>query len=323
MSREYWCDKNDNWYELTVNGREIIFTREDEPADSKEMMSELNFDFIQSVPEDLDMKTAEKWLDENSYSYYITRDKYADTYDIQLPESPDWSISLSGIKNGSDCMVSYSAIPKDCNDLPALYESLCAKMESAGFKVVCQEAVNPEEPGRKLIIWQDQAGNLYDLAVTDFYLSYRGRIDLVRENNKTRSSAEHYDLTDQKNQLNIAALAKMPMDSYKNDENWEQKFKENYGDSYHQPSDLYQLTSSCYANFRYYPSSMKDKKEILMYLKNQIQGATGGKMKLYYTQKSQYDFEYKYYADTEHGRITLESEDSAECVTVSVESRND
>lgn len=324
MSREYWCDKNDNWYELVVNDREIILTREDEPVDAQEMMSELNLDFIQSVPEDLNMETAEKWLDKNSYSYYIMPTEYTETYDIQLPESPDWNISLRGMKNAAGSSVVYNVMRKDCKDLSTLYESLCTKMESTGFKVVCQEAENPDEPGRKLTIWQDQAGNLYDLSVNVFYIPYRCEINLVKENcQKVRSYGEHYDFTDQKNQLNIAALAKMPMDSYKNDENWEQKFKENYGDSYYQPSDLYQLTYSCYANFRYYPSSMKDKKEILMYLKNQIQGATGGKMKLYYTQKSQHDFEYKYYADTEHGRITLGSEDSAECVTVSVESKDD
>lgn len=323
----HWWDENNNWYEIALKDREITVTRLDQPTDSQGMVSELDLDFLKNIPEDLNAENAEKWLNKNNCPYIVTGDENIKVYHAEFPQSPDWNVSLHGSTGGNGVSVVYNAMPKDCKDLSALYESLAAKLESSGFAKVCQEAAGENETdgsSRRLTIWQDQAGNLYDLSIKIMSYENWSEVNLVRENRQDHSSdAVNYDLTESQNQLNMAALAKMPMDSYTKDENWEQKFKENYGDSYYQPMDMAKGDSYCRVYFRYEPSSLENKKEILTYLKNQIQDATGCKMQLQYATMGDIGLGYEYYTDTEHGRISLSSGDSAAYVMVRVESKDD
>ena len=149
-------------------------------------------------------------------------------------------------------------------------------------------------------------------------------VDLVRENNKDcASDAVSYDLKDPSDQLNIAALASMPMNSYIGDENWKQKFNENYGNANYQPIDMAEGDSWCRAYFTYHPSNLENKKELLRYLKKEIQEATGKKMQLSSAFLYKNGFDYAYEVETKQNRITLISDWSAGYVSVRIESNRD
>ena len=133
----------------------------------------------------------------------------------------------------------------------------------------------------------------------------------------------NYDIADPADQLNIAALVAMPMNSYIGDENWKQKFNKNYGNSNFQPVDMLEGDNWCRAIFIYRPSDQENKKERLRYLKKEIQEATGKKMQLDYVSRSESYFNYYYEVETEQSRIELSSGESSESVTVTIESNRD
>ena len=76
----------------------------------------------------------------------------------------------------------------------------------------------------------------------------------------------------------------------------------------------------CRAIFIYRPSDQENKKELLRYLKKEIQEATGKKMQLDYVSRSESYFNYYYEVETEQSRIELSSGESSESVTVTIES---
>ena len=135
--------------------------------------------------------------------------------------------------------------------------------------------------------------------------------------------SHNYNIADPADQLNIAALVAMPMNSYIGDENWKQKFNKNYGNSNFQPVDMPEGDNWCRAIFIYRPSDQENKKELLRYLKKEIQEATGKKMQLDYVSLSESDFDYYYEVETEQSRIELSSGESSESVTVNIESNRD
>ena len=173
--------------------------------------------------------------------------------------------------------------------------------------MVCQEAETAEkadENGGKFMIWQDPSGNLYDLFLWNGAYYRSSEVDLVRENNKDcASDAVSYDLKDPSDQLNIAALASMPM---------------NY-----QPIDMAEGDSWCRAYFTYHPSNLENKKELLRYLKKEIQEATGKKMQLSSAFLYKNGFDYTYEIETKQNRIILSADDSVEYIGISIEENSD
>ena len=115
----------------------------------------------------------------------------------------------------------------------------------------------------------------------------------------------------------------MPMNSYIGDENWKQKFQENYGSVNYQPIDTSEGDSWCRAFFTYHPSDQENKKELLRYLKKEIQDATGKKMQLSYMNLYKNGFDYTYEIETEQSRIEFSSDESSKSVTVYIESNRD
>lgn len=321
---QLWIDEKNNWYELVLNDKEITITREDGPASSDEMVAEADLDFLQNSPQE-NILDSESWLKQKGYHYTISEREYDSNYDIIVPKSVDWNVSYRGLKSADGFFVVYNAMEKDCTDLPALYESMKAKLEISGFTIVCQEAETSEKidgSSSKLTIWQDAAGNLYDLSLVEGKgLGYNG-VNLVKENGLDIGN-HNYDIADPADQLNIAALAAMPMNSYIGDENWKQKFNKNYGNSNFQPVDMPEGDNWCRAIFIYRPSDQENKKELLRYLKKEIQDATGKKMQLDYVSLFESGFDYHYEVETEQSCIELSSGESSESVTVSIESNRD
>ena len=325
-STQLWYDEKNNWYELALKDKEITITREDGPASSDEMVAEVDLDFLQNSPQE-NIQDSESWLKQKGYHYTISGTERYKNYDITNPQSADWNISYIGYSSEKSFSVVYNALEKDCTDLPALYESVKAKLEISGFTVVCQEAEtakNSDNSSGKFMIWQDASGNLYDLFLWNGAYYCSSEVDLVRENNKDcASDAVSYDLKDPSDQLNIAALASMPMNSYIGDENWKQKFNENYGNANYQPIDMAEGDSWCRAYFTYHPSNLENKKELLRYLKKEIQEATGKKMQLSSAFLYKNGFDYAYEVETKQNRITLISDWSAGYVSVRIESNRD
>lgn len=323
---QLWHDEKNNWYELALKDKEITITREDGPASSDEMVAEADLDFLQNSPQE-NILDSESWLKQKGYHYTVSGTEHYSNYDITNPQSADWNISYIGHSSGKSFSVAYNALEKDCTDLPALYESLKAKLEISGFTVVCQEAETAEradENGGKFMIWQDPSGNLYDLFLWNGAYYRSSEVDLVRENNKDcASDAVSYDLKDPSDQLNIAALVSMPMNSYIGDENWKQKFNENYGNANYQPIDMAEGDSWCRAYFMYHPSNLENKKELLRYLKKEIQEATGKKMQLSSAFLYKNGFDYTYEIETKQNRITLSADDSVEYISISIEGNSD
>ena len=321
---QLWIDEKNNWYELVLNDKEITITREDGPASSEEMVAEVNLDFLQNSPQE-NIQDSENWLKQKGYHYTISEREFNINYDIIVPKSVDWNVSYRGLKSADGFFAVYNAMEKDCTDLPALYESLKAKLEISGFTIVCQEAKTSEEidgSSRKLTIWQDGAGNLYDLSLVEGKGPGYNGVNLVKENGLDVGNY-NYDIADPADQLNIAALVAMPMNSYIGDENWKQKFNKNYGNSNFQPVDMLEGDNWCRAIFIYRPSDQENKKELLRYLKKEIQEATGKKMQLDYVSRSESYFNYYYEVETEQSRIELSSGESSESVTVTIESNRD
>lgn len=321
---QLWIDEKNNWYELVLNDKQITITREDGPASSDEMVAEVDLDFLQNSPQE-NILDSESWLKQKKYHYTASEREFDINYDIIVPKSVDWNVSYCGLKSADGFFAVYNAMEKDCTDLPALYESLKAKLEISGFTVVCQEAKTSEKTdgsSSKLIIWQDAAGNLYDLSLVEGKSPGYNGVNLVKENSLDVGS-HSYDIADPSDQLNIAALATMPMNSYIGDENWKQKFNKNYGNSNFQPVDMSEGDTWCWAIFIYRPSDQENKKELLRYLKKEIQEATGKKMQLDYVSLSESNFDYYYEVETEQSRIKLSSDESSESVTVWIESNRD
>ena len=322
-STQLWHDEKNNWYELALKDKEITITREDGPASSEEMVAEADLDFLQNSPQE-NIQDSESWLKQNGYHYTVSGTAHYSDYDILNSQSADWNISYIGHPSGKSFSVAYRAMEKDCTDLPALYESLKAKLEISGFTVVCQEAETSERLdgiSGKFMVWQDASDNLYDLSLWNGLYS---EVKLVRENNKDcASDAVSYDLKDPSDQLNIAALVAMPMKSYIGDENWKQKFQESYGNSNYQPIDMADGDSWCRVYFMYHPSDQENKKELLCYLKKEIQEATGKKMQLDYISLSKSSFSYYYETETKQSRIELSFGASSEFIRVSIEGNSD
>ena len=321
---QLWYEKEKNqWYTLTMEDREITLVREDAPADSQELTAQVDLDFLQKVPQTERIQDSGKWLEEQGYSYVVSGREHNEIYDITLPQSTDWNVSYRGI----DYFAVYNAIEKDCEDLPALYENLKAKLESSGFTIVCKEAETSERTdgsSGKFMIWQDAAGKLYDLSLWKGAYSLWSEVNLVKENSSVNSvDPASYDIKNPSDQLNIAALVTMPMDSYIGDESWQQKFKDNYGSTNFQPENFVDGDSFCRAEFRYYSCDQKTKKEILRYLKNEIQNATGQTMKLSSAELVDTSFWYDYEVETDKGCITVGSGASSGMVTVNIESNRD
>lgn len=321
---QLWIDEKNNWYELVLNDKQITITREDGPASSDEMVAEVDLDFLQNSPQE-NIQDSESWLKQNGYHYTVSGTAHYSNYDISNSKSADWNISYIGHPSGKSFSVAYRAMEKDCTDLPALYESLKAKLEISGFTIVCQEAKTSEKTdgsSSKLIIWQDAAGNLYDLSLVEGTSPGYNGVNLVKENSLDVGDY-NYDIADPADQLNIAALATMPMNSYIGDENWKQKFNKNYGNSNFQPVDMSEGDNWCRAMFMYFPSDQNNKKELLRYLKKEIQDATGKKMQLDYVSLSESGFDYYYEIETEQSRIEFSSHESSESVAVYIESNRD
>ena len=322
---QLWCDEKNNWYELALKNKEITITREDGPASSDEMVAEVDLDFLQNSPQE-NILDSESWLKQKGYHYTISGTEHYKNYDITNPQSADWNISYIGYPSRKSFSVVYNALEKDCTDLPALYESVKAKLEISGFTVVCQEAEtakNSDNSSGKFMIWQDASGNLYDLFLQNSSYDHQSEVGLIRERKTVYSSeAVSYDVKNPADQLNISALVAMPMNSYIGDENWKQKFQENYGSVNYQP-DMSEGDSWCSAFFAYYPSDQENKKELLRYLKKEIQDATGKKMQLNYTNSYKNGFAYAYEVETKQNRIILISDWSAEEVGVMIESSRD
>lgn len=288
------------------------------------MVAEVDLDFLQNSPQE-NILDSESWLKQKKYHYTASEREFDINYDIIVPKSVDWNVSYCGLKSADGFFAVYNAMEKDCTDLPALYESLKAKLEISGFTIVCQEAKTSEEidgSSSKLTIWQDAAGNLYDLSLVEGKSPGYNGVNLVKENSLDVGS-HNYNIADPADQLNIAALVAMPMNSYIGDENWKQKFNKNYGNSNFQPVDMPEGDNWCRAIFIYRPSDQENKKELLRYLKKEIQEATGKKMQLDYVSLSESDFDYYYEVETEQSRIELSSGESSESVTVNIESNRD
>lgn len=321
---QLWIDGKANWYELVLNDKQITITREDLPASSDEMVAEVDLDFLQNSPQE-NILDSESWLKQKEYHYTVSEREFDINYDIIVPKSVDWNVSYGGLKSADGFFAVYNAMQKDCTDLPALYESLKAKLEISGFTIVCQEAKTSERidgSSSKLTIWQDAAGNLYDLSLVEGESPGYNGVNLVKENSLDVGS-HSYDIADPSDQLNIAALATMPMNSYIGDENWKQKFNKNYGNSNFQPVGMSEGDTWCRAIFIYRPSDQENKKELLRYLKKEIQDATGKKMQLDYVSLSESSFDYYYEIETEQSRIQFSSGESSESVTVYIESNRD
>ena len=323
---QLWCDEKNNWYELALKNKEITITREDEPASSEEMVAEADLDFLQNSPQE-NIQDSESWLKQKGYHYTISGTEHYKNYDITNPQSADWNISYIGYSSGKSFSVVYNALEKDCTDLPALYESVKAKLEISGFTVVCQEAEtakNSDNSSGKFMIWQDASGNLYDLFLQNSSYNHQSEVGLIRESKSVYSSdAVSYDVKNPADQLNISALVAMPMNSYIGDENWKQKFQENYGSVNYQPIDTSEGDSWCRVFFIYHPSDQENKKELLRYLKKEIQDATGKKMQLSYMDLYKNGFAYDYEVETKQNRIILISDESAGYVSVKIESNRD
>lgn len=323
---QLWRDEKNNWYELALKDKEITITREDGPASSDEMVAEADLDFLQNSPQE-NIQDSESWLKKKGYHYTISGTEHYKNYDITNPQSADWNISYMGYPSGKSFSVVYNALEKDCTDLPALYESVKAKLEISGFTVVCQEAETAERTdgsSGKLIIWQDSSGNLYDLFQRNSSYNHQSEVSLMRESKAVYSSdAVSYDVKNPADQLNISALVAMPMNSYIGDENWKQKFQENYGSVNYQPMDTSEGDSWCRAFFTYHPSDQENKKELLRYLKKEIQDATGKKMQLSYADLYKSGFAYDYEVETKQNRIKLMSDWSVGYVSVNIESNRD
>ena len=323
---QLWYDEKNNWYELALKDKEITITREDGPASSEEMVAEADLDFLQNSPQE-NIQDSESWLKQKGYHYTISGTEHYSNYDITNPQSADWNISYIGYPSGKSFSVVYNALEKDCTDLPALYESVKAKLEISGFTVVCQEAEtakNSDNSSGKFMIWQDASGNLYDLFLQNSSYNHQSEVGLIRESKTVYSSdAVSYDVKNPADQLNISALVAMPMNSYIGDENWKQKFQENYGSVNYQPIDTSEGDSWCRAFFTYYPSDQENKKELLRYLKKEIQDATGKKMQLSYMNLYKNGFDYDYEVETEQSRIEFSSDESSKSVTVNIESNRD
>lgn len=321
---QLWIDGKANWYELVLNDKQITITREDLPASSDEMVAEVDLDFLQNSPQE-NILDSESWLKQKEYHYTVSEREFDINYDIIVPKSVDWNVSYGGLKSEDGFFAVYNAMEKDCTDLPALYESLKAKLEISGFTIVCQEAKTSEKPdgsSSKLTIWQDAVGNLYDLSLVEGKSPGYNGVNLVKENSLDVGS-HSYDIADPSDQLNIAALATMPMNSYIGDENWKQKFNKNYGNSNFQPVHMLEGDTWCQAIFTYRPSGQNNKKELLRYLKKEIQDATGKKMQLDYVSLSESSFYYYYEIETEQSRIEFSSDESSKSVTVYIESNRD
>ena len=322
---QLWIDEKNNWYELALKDKEITITREDGPASSDEMVAEADLDFLQNSPQE-NIQDSESWLKQKGYHYTISGTEHYKNYDITNPQSADWNISYIGFSSRKSFSVVYNALEKDCTDLPALYESVKAKLEISGFTVVCQEAEtakNSDNSSGKFMIWQDASGNLYDLFLQNSSYSHQSEVGLIRESKTVYSSeAVSYDVKNPADQLNISALVAMPMNSYIGDENWKQKFQENYGSVNYQP-DTSEGDSWCRAFFAYHPSDQENKKELLRYLKKEIQDATGKKMQLNYTDLYKNYFYYAYEVETKQNRVELISDWSAGYVSVTIESSRD
>ena len=321
---QLWIDGKANWYELVLNDKQITITREDLPASSDEMVAEVDLDFLQNSPQE-NILDSESWLKQKEYHYTVSEREFDINYDIIVPKSVDWNVSYGGLKSEDGFFAVYNAMEKDCTDLPALYESLKAKLEISGFTIVCQEAKTSEKPdgsSSKLTIWQDAVGNLYDLSLVEGKSPGYNGVNLVKENSLDVGS-HSYDIADPSDQLNIAALATMPMNSYIGDENWKQKFNKNYGNSNFQPVHMLEGDTWCRAIFTYRPSGQNNKKELLRYLKKEIQDATGKKMQLDYVSLSESSFYYYYEIETEQSRIEFSSDESSKSVTVYIESNRD
>ena len=323
---QLWCDEKNNWYELALKNKEITITREDGPASSEEMVAEADLDFLQNSPQE-NIQDSESWLKQKGYHYTISGTEHYKNYDITNPQSADWNISYIGYSSGKSFSVVYNALEKDCTDLPALYESVKAKLEISGFTVVCQEAEtakNSDNSSGKFMIWQDASGNLYDLFLQNSSYNHQSEVGLIRESKSVYSSdAVSYDVKNPADQLNISALVAMPMNSYIGDENWKQKFQENYGSVNYQPIDTSEGDSWCRVFFIYHPSDQENKKELLRYLKKEIQDATGKKMQLSYMDLYKNGFAYDYEVETKQNRIILISDESAGYVSVKIESNRD
>ena len=323
---QLWIDEKNNWYELVLNDKQITITREDGPASSDEMVAEVDLDFLQNSPQE-NILDSESWLKQKGYHYTISGTEHYKNYDITNPQSADWNISYIGYPSGKSFSVVYNALEKDCTDLPALYESVKAKLEISGFTVVCQEAEtakNSDNSSGKFMIWQDASGNLYDLFLQNSSYNDQSEVGLIRESKSVYSSdAVSYDVKNPADQLNISALVAMPMNSYIGDENWKQKFQENYGSVNYQPIDTSEGDSWCRAFFIYHPSDQENKKELLRYLKKEIQNATGKKMQLSYMDLYKNGFAYDYEVETKQNRIILISDESAGYVSVKIESNRD
>ena len=321
---QLWIDGKANWYELVLNDKQITITREDLPASSDEMVAEVDLDFLQNSPQE-NILDSESWLKQKEYHYTVSEREFDINYDIIVPKSVDWNVSYGGLKSEDGFFAVYNAMEKDCTDLPALYESLKAKLEISGFTIVCQEAKTSEKPdgsSSKLTIWQDAVGNLYDLSLVEGKSPGYNGVNLVKENSLDVGS-HSYDIADPSDQLNIAALATMPMNSYIGDENWKQKFNKNYGNSNFQPVHMLEGDTWCRVIFTYRPSGQNNKKELLRYLKKEIQDATGKKMQLDYVSLSESSFYYYYEIETEQSRIQFSSDESSKSVTVYIESNRD
>lgn len=323
---QLWIDGKANWYELVLNDKQITITREDLPASSDEMVAEVDLDFLQNSPQE-NILDSESWLKQKEYHYTVSEREFDINYDIIVPKSVDWNVSYGGLKSEDGFFAVYNAMEKDCTDLPALYESVKAKLEISGFTVVCQEAEtakNSDNSSGKFMIWQDASGNLYDLFLQNSSYNHQSEVGLIRESKAVYSSdAVSYDVKNPADQLNISALVAMPMNSYIGDENWKQKFQENYGSVNYQPIDTSEGDSWCRAFFIYHPSDQENKKELLRYLKKEIQDATGKKMQLSYMDLYKNGFAYDYEVETKQNRIILISDWSAGYVSVKIESSRD
>lgn len=326
-AEQIWCDKKENWYKLILKGKEVTLIREDEAADSQEMIAQVDLDFLKNVPRNEKIQDSGTWLKEQGYSYSVTGKEFSPAYNITLPQSEDWNVLYKGNIEDESFTVIYNAREKDCKDLSALYEGIKARLESEGFTIVCQEARTSGETtdgsSGKFMIWQDSEGNLYDLSWWKSSYHYRDGVNLVREADDADENAVTYDIQNTADQLNIQALVTMPMKSYIMDENWKQKFNHNYGNANFQPMDMSDGDSFSRVYFRYIPSDQKNKKEVLCYLKNEIQNATGHNLELedVYLDKDGYYYSYK--VATEQGCMRIVSGAFPIWVGVWLEGTND
>lgn len=327
---QFWIDGKNNWYELAMKDREVTITREDAPVSSEELAAEVDLDFMQNSPQGK-IQDSESWLKQKGYQYTFNETKSLRKYDIMLPQSSDWNVFYHEPSAAEGFTVVYNAKEKDCTDLSALYESLKTKLENSGFTIVCQEAETGETTdgsSGKFMVWQDVAGKLYDLSLDNSWSPFFSEVNLVKENSDKEEgdSSASYDVTVPADQLNMAALLAMPMNSYVGDENWKQKFNESYGNVNFQPEYMTEGDKWCRVYFRYYPLEQENKKEILRYLKNGIQDATGQKMKLetaVLSDSSGSSFSYAYEIETTQSHIELSSISSSGWIQVTIEGSKD